>query len=42
VHGREGVDGVGEQASEKRDFESDETSRGYVVSGFVDEGEGNP
>jgi hypothetical protein len=37
------VDGVGEQQEEEEgDWEGDETSRGYVVTGFVDEGEGNP
>jgi hypothetical protein len=37
------VDGVGEQQEEEEGgLEGDETSRGYVVTGFVDEGEGNP
>jgi hypothetical protein len=43
AHKREGVDGVGEQQEEEEgDSEGDETSRGFVVTGFVDEREGNP
>jgi hypothetical protein len=30
-----------QQEEEEGDFEGDETSRGYVITGFVDEGEGN-
>jgi hypothetical protein len=42
AHEREGVDGVGEQQEEEEgDWEGDETSRGFVVTGFVDEREGN-
>jgi hypothetical protein len=42
VHEREGDEEEEQQEEEEGDSEGDETSRGYVVTGFVDEGEGNP
>jgi hypothetical protein len=43
VNEKEGVEGVGEQQEEEEgNSEGDETSRGYVITGFVDEGETNP
>jgi hypothetical protein len=48
VHEREGGEEgeCGEegkqQEEEEGDFEGEQTSRGYVVTGFIDEGEGNP
>jgi hypothetical protein len=48
VHEREGGEEgeCGEegkqQEEEEGDSEGEQTSRGYVVTGFIDEGEGNP
>jgi hypothetical protein len=42
VHEREGDEEGEQEEEEEGDSDGDETSRGYVVTGFVDKGEGNP